>query len=398
MSGNPLRTALSTLGIVIGVAAVIATLALTDGLEQYARAEIEATTDVQSITISSRTVDVREGFAFPVKGYPIFGPAEAVDLARQLPAGAEVTMTASGSAIVTSAAAAPHVCTVTAALANYLVFGRKDLFAGRFFTDGESSRGAPIVVLSYLLARELSPNGDPASMLDRVVRVRGRPLTVIGVMPTYTGERGFQVIVPVRAAQPILATSQALTPSLIVRAPAIERVEETKGFAEEWLATHYRGWRDRVSVISNVGRLEQAQTALTVLRLVMGALAGISLIVGGVGIMNVLLASVAERTREIGVRKALGARQRDILYQFLAESVAIASLGSGVGTLLGFTGAFGFAAVMRWMVPGEEIHAAVTMGTLLIALLSAGIVGLTFGTLPALRAARLSPIDAIRHD
>jgi len=131
---------------------------------------------------------------------------------------------------------------------------------------------------------------------------------------------------------------------------------------------------------------------------VFGAFASIALVVGGVGIMNVLLASVTERTREIGVRKALGARRRDILYQFLAESVAIASVGTGLGTAVGFSTAFAVAAIVRWRVPGAALHAAVTPATLLTAIVSAATIGLTFGTFPALRAARLSPIDAIRHE
>jgi putative ABC transport system permease protein len=270
--------------------------------------------------------------------------------------------------------------------------------AGRFFTDGEVWRNAPVLVLSNKLARELSPTGDPVRMLGRVVRVRGRPATVIGVMPPFTGELGYQIFIPLRAAATVLGEPEMVKPSLVVRAARIESVATTKGAIHEWLAGRYRDWERRVSVTSNVARLEQAQTAMLILKLVLGSLAGISLIVGGFGIMNVMLASVAERTREIGVHKALGARQRDILYQFLAEAVAIAGLGSGIGTAMGIITAVTVAAGVRWFVPETELHAAVTAGTLLLSVLSAAIIGLVFGTFPALRAARLSPIDAIRHD
>ena len=114
--------------------------------------------------------------------------------------------------------------------------------------------------------------------------------------------------------------------------------------------------------------------------------------------MNVLLAGVAERTREIGVRKALGARRRDIMWQFLTESIAIASLGSGLGTLFGFTGAFSLAALVRWRVPGAQLWAAVTWPTVVTSIGSAVGVGVVFGMVPAICAARLSPIDAIRHE
>ena len=398
MTVNPLRTVLSTLGIVIGVASVIATLALTDGLEEYLRAQAAAQTDVQSITVASKTTAIRDGFSFPLGGYPIFGPEAAADLQRRLAAAGEVTMIASGSAIVASPYAPPHIASVTATLANYLSFGRKDVDAGRFFTEGEAARNAPVVVLSHLLAAELSPTGDPALMVGRVVRVRSRPVTTVGVMPAYTGERGYQVYVPVRSAPMTLGAVGPITPSLIVRARTIESVNDVKTDVEEWLASRYRNWQTRVSITSSAAQLEQVLTGLLVLKFIMGAIAGISLVVGGVGIMNVLLASVAERTREIGVRKALGARRRDVLYQFLAESVAIASLGSGLGTVCGFGIAFGLAALVRTQIPGTSMRAAVTTGTLATAVLAAAAIGLTFGMFPALRAARLSPIDAIRHD
>jgi putative ABC transport system permease protein len=124
----------------------------------------------------------------------------------------------------------------------------------------------------------------------------------------------------------------------------------------------------------------------------------VSLLVGGVGIMNVLLASVTERTREIGVRKAVGATRRDILVQFLAESLALASAGTGVGTVLGLGGAFALAAVARRFAAGLPMYAAVSGATLITAVVAASVVGITFGMYPALRAARLSPIDAIRHE
>lgn len=398
MTANPLRTVLSTLGIVIGVASVIATLALTDGLEEFLREQAAAQTDVQSISVASKTTVLRDGFSFPVGGYPVFGPEAAADLQRRLASAGEVTMIASGSATVASDHAAPHAASVTATLANYLAFGRKDVEAGRFFTDGEASRNAPIVVLSYLLAAELSPTGDPALMVGRVVRVRGRPLITVGVMQTFTGELGFQVFVPVRAAQMTFAPGARITPSLIVRARTIESVNDVRSDIEEWLASRYRNWDAHVSITLSAARLEQVLLGLLVLKFVMGAIAGISLVVGGIGIMNVLLASVAERTREIGVRKALGARRRDILFQFLAESVAIAGVGSGLGTTAGFILAFSLAALLRFKVPGTSMRAAITAGTLGTAVVSAAVIGLTFGMFPALRAARLSPIDAIRHD
>ena len=157
-------------------------------------------------------------------------------------------------------------------------------------------------------------------------------------------------------------------------------------------------WEGRVTVSGGQGlRLDQTRQAILIFKLVMGTFAGISLLVGGIGIMNVLLASVTERTREIGIRKAAGARGRDILLQFLAESVAITSVGSIIGMVLGLAGAFAATALMRHFTR-SELYAAFTWGTVLVAALVSVATGLVFGMYPALRASRLSPIDAIRHE
>jgi putative ABC transport system permease protein len=398
LSVNPLRTALATLGVIMGIASVIATLALADGVDRYARDQIAAQTDVQSIVVSSRTHEIRDGFQFPNGTYPVFALRDAADLQHFLGANGDVTMAVGGSAVVSTPTAAAHASSVTATLASYLLFGMREVFAGRYFTEIEVSHNAPVVVLSYKLAAELSPDGKAETMLGRDVRVRGRSFTTVGIMPSYTGETGYQIFIPLRAAWAVLGLRGGLTPALFIRAPSIELVEATKQTVIDWLATRYHDWERQVSLVTPLARLEQVRGAMVIFKLVMGAFAGISLVVGGVGIMNVLLTSVTERTREIGVRKALGARRLDILFQFLAESVAIAGVGTGLGTLTGLLAAFTVAAIVRWQVPGAQLRAAVTPTTILIAVASAVSIGLLFGTFPALRAARLSPIDAIRHE
>jgi putative ABC transport system permease protein len=395
---NPLRTALSTIGIIIGVAAVIMTLALGDGLANYARESLAATTDVQTVSVSSRTSEMRDGFSFPVSGYPVFKLADAAALQRVVGSAGEVTMAASGRAIVTAPQSAPHAVAVHATLANYLSFGRKDVEAGRYFTDEEARRDASVVVLSHNLAAALSRTGDVARMIGRTVRVRDRSMLTIGVMPTFIGERLYNVYVPIGAAETTFRPEGVITPTMQVRARTIEQVDAVRDVIDGWLASRYPKWESRVTVALQAARLEQVNNAMLVFKLVMGALAGVSLVVGGVGIMNVLLASVTERTREIGVRKAVGATRGDIMLQFLVESLTLASAGTMLGTILGISGAFSLAAIARRIATELPMYAAVSAGTLMTAVIAATAVGLTFGMYPALRAARLSPIDAIRHE
>ena len=166
--------------------------------------------------------------------------------------------------------------------------------------------------------------------------LEGRPWRVVGVLAAESNDSLHRVFVPVQVAIDGMVPSEwPRAPNLIVQAARLEEVETVRGAIERWLAARDPAWPSGVTITTQTARARQARQGVLLFKLLMGAVTGISLLVGGIGIMNVLLASVAERTREIGIRKATGARHRDIMIQFLAESVAITGAGSLAGVVLG---------------------------------------------------------------
>jgi len=285
---------------------------------------------------------------------------------------------------------------VTAATPGVAALFGVEMASGRFFTDAEVEADAPVAVISDSTARALA--GDALHAVGTTVRLRGTALRVVGVVAPDTAARGLAVYVPLGAGARVMPAAEAERPRMLVlKAASVEQVDSVRRRVEAWLPRRFGGGGKDFQVHTYLARAEQASRAFLLFKVFMGAIAGISLLVGGIGIMNVLLASVTERTREIGIRKAVGARRRDIVLQFLSEAVAITGSGSLLGLLLGVGAAFGITAAIRASLHAP-VHAGLSASTMLVAALSAVVVGLSFGTWPALCAARLSPIDAIRHE
>lgn len=386
MGTNRLRTLLSTSGVVIGVASLVAVLAVGDGIERFARDQIGGTTDIQFITVTPKTTVTIDGVRLPGSSFPRFTPSDAESIAREVPGVGRVQLFLTGSARFVahdSARAAIVVGTYSWPDASAPVL------SGRSLNSEELRNGRRAAVVSNRLAALL---GTDSLVLENAT------WPVVGVVQDQPRDSVLRITVPVAVATSAMVPSEwPRAPTLLVRAARLETVEEVRAGVERWLAARDPAWPSGVTVATNTGRLRQIQQGARIFKLLMGAITGISLLVGGIGIMNVLLASVAERTREIGIRKATGARPRDVLIQFLAESVTITGAGSLLGVALGLAGAFSVTTVMRAQTRAT-IYAAFTWGTVLVAVGSAVIVGIAFGMYPALRAARLSPIDAIRHE
>lgn len=401
MRANPLRTFLSTLGVMIGVAALVAILALSDGLERYSREQIEQTTDLQTIILASKSVDVVDGVAIRRNDPVEFSREDARELARALePIGARTTVFATGSGWATAPGdTARHATLVTATMPAAEAMLPRPLAAGRFLAAADISGDSSVAVVSAALAEALFPDGEAAYVVGGQFFWNDTTWRIVGVTADSPGDRMNRAWIPFTADKTrLLDPDGRRTASIGVRVDRVESLPEATAAIEAWLADRFgTSWTDRVNLASNRRRIDQVRQAMLVFKLVLGAIAGISLLVGGIGIMNVLLASVSERTREIGMRKAAGARARDISLQFLIESLAISGFGSLLGVLLGMAGAGVVAAVVRRLTEAP-VHAAFKWESVAFAAGAALLVGFVFGTWPARRAARLSPIEALRHE
>jgi putative ABC transport system permease protein len=399
LRSNPLRTVLSTLGVIMGVASLVAVLAIGDGVELYARTQIERTTSLQSVGLAPKMADRVDGMAVPRSGWPTFDQQDAAAMQRLVGGRGAVSLSLQGRSIVEADGVDSLRATLVVATDSLGIAQRGvEIAHGRMFGAREVRDATPVAVLTDRLAKLLSPP-DPAALVGDTIRLNDEPFTVAGVLAPLEMDEPFNVVlVPFSTAERAFIPTfgvPAAAPALSAHLNRIEDADSVKAQVERWARAR---WGDSVEVQAGAKmRLEQVETGMLIFKLAMGSFAAIAIIVGGIGIMNVLLASVFERTREIGIRKATGARNRDIMAQFLAESVAITGAGSLVGVVLGLAGAFAVTAIMRAQTEAE-VYAAVTVPSLAVAALVAVVTGLAFGSYPAVRAARLSPIDAIRHE
>jgi putative ABC transport system permease protein len=399
LRANPLRTVLSTTGVIIGVAALVAAFAITDGVDVWSRALIARESSVQDVAITPRLRELVNGRTQAVHGYPVLTPEDAEHAGAEIPGVSHHALTLTGTAPAEYLDRRANAL-VTLSTASLSDFAGLELAAGRFFTRSEEMHAAPVLVLGYQLATELAGGHDALWLVGRAVRVSGRRREVIGVLaPVAGGEEGdLLAFAPYHGGTELLGESgQPRVATLRLKAHSIEAVDTLRANAIDWLAERFGRKVDKLDVVVGTQRLANTRQAILLTKLLLGLLVSLILAVGGIGIMNVLLAAIVERTREIGIRKAVGARRRDIQMQFLVESVTVTGAGSAIGFVAGLLLAeIGTAAFRYWS--GAAIHPVLHLYTAFLAIGAAVSVGLIFGTYPARRAAMLSPIDAIARE
>ncbi|GEP46221.1 ABC transporter permease [Brevifollis gellanilyticus] len=406
---NKLRSFLTALGVIFGVASVIAMLAIGEGASHEAQEQIRRLGS-QNIILESVKPPDGQGSAAETRSMVIdYGlTLRDVQQIRQTVPGIEV--------VVPSRVLTENIWNfersvdgqIIGALPIYPEMRNRPMLSGRFFSDLEMNEKLPVCAINETAAHELFPLSTP---VGKSIRVKGYYYKVLGVIQNEgarvggedspTGSAGSQMFIPYatlmdqygetffRYRSGGFEAEKVEFHEAVVRVVDVNQVESRAEAIRQILRTNHKkeDWR----IIVPVELLRQAERTKQIFSIVLGSIAAISLVVGGIGIMNIMLASVTERTREIGIRRAMGARQADIVVQFLIETVLLSGAGGIMGVILGISIPIavqhfaGVTTVVKFWSPA-------------LAFLISVFTGIAFGIYPARRAARMNPVEALRHE
>jgi putative ABC transport system permease protein len=412
LTANKLRSVLTTLGIIIGVTSVIALLSLGNGVQEFINRQFEGQGSNLVFILPSR---VEQGGASRA-GFRAFQPgartgtalsltqgdADALRDKSRVPDAKIVAEVVSGNGKLV-AGEKKHEARVRGTVPAYYNLNTPTFLFGRYFTDEENAAGSRVVVLGSVVYEKLFPDGGDPTGQD--IRINDVQFRVVGVLAERVGgAEGSDddiVTMPVSAARDRLfpqrnARGEPLAGIILIQAADQTRIDAVTQQATELLRERHGiqfADEDDFSIASQRDLLNTIGAVTGAITIFLAAIAAISLFVGGIGIMNIMLVSVTERTREIGLRKAIGARRSVILTQFLIESVALSVLGGLVGIVLGV----GLASAVALLSQGQ-FTALVTPSSILLAVGFSVAVGVLFGVYPAARASRLNPIEALRYE
>jgi putative ABC transport system permease protein len=389
---NKLRSSLTMLGIVIGVAAVISMLAIGAGAQTSITSEIEG--------IGATVLYVNPGGEATNPEPLTQSDVAALSDPARAPSIAAVVPLLQGNAEVSIPGSNTNTSVVGTTI-DYFEMQGITLSLGQLFTEENMENGDAVVLLGSGVVEDLEKSAF--ELLGDNVRINGQPFTVVGILEeeggTGFGSSDNRIIVPFSTADARLFQRAGVgeVDQIYVQAASSETVEAaTEEITQILRAQHISnlGQQD-FSITSTQDLLETVQSVTNIFALVLAGIASVSLLVGGIGIMNIMLVSVVERTKEIGLRKALGARKPDILVQFLIESSVLSLAGGIMGILLGW----GISALISGIgFGGSTINATISMNSVLLATLFSAGIGIFFGIYPANRASNLQPVEALRTE
>jgi len=394
---NRMRSALTMLGIVIGVAAVIAMVAVGSGATARIQEQIQSIGSNLILVVpgSITTSGIRLGTGATVT----LTEDDAKAIQAECPAVAVVAPTSRGAAQVTFGNS-NWATSILGTTPEYLTIRDLSAIAGRPLTSQDGDSSSRVAMLGETVVQNLFGESDP---IGQVIRIKNTPFTVVGVLtPKGQSPAGQDqddiVLIPLSTAKrDVLGVSHANASSvgsLLVQAAGPEMIQQAQDEMELLLRQRHRVQPEQENdfTIRNLTEIFAAQEgSARVMSLLLGAIASVSLIVGGIGIMNIMLVSVTERTREIGLRLAVGAKTRDILSQFLIESVTLSVVGGIAGIAVGLCASALISHFAQWST-------LVSASAILLAFVFSALVGVSFGFYPARKAALLDPIEALRYE
>jgi putative ABC transport system permease protein len=394
LARNKMRTFLTCLGIIIGVGAVIAMVSIGAG----ARAAVESRfasmgTNLLNVGPGSRNVGgAHTGFG----GYNTL-TVEDAEAMRSLSAVESVSPSVSARAQVVYNAKNWNT-SVQGVGESYPDVRKWELSSGVFFDETHVRSAAKVAVLGADLVTNLFDTEDP---LGKTIRIKRVPFVVIGVLKSKGQSGGFgsrddMICIPYTTCMKRIQKAEYIG-SIDVSAASSTRTAEAKVQIEEQLRERHRiapGAADDFTVRDMAEIAEGAADATNILTILLGSIASISLLVGGIGIMNIMLVSVTERIREIGIRMSIGAKERDILLQFLSEAIVLSLLGGILGIILGV----GISKLLKFIPLFASLTTVVSPGSVMLAFIFSASVGIFFGFYPARKASKLDPIDALRYE
>ncbi len=390
LAANKLRSALTMLGIIIGVAAVVALIAIGNGVTADITEQIEG--------IGSNLISVLPGTSARSGTGVLFSISDYEALEKDLD-NVRAIAPSMGSTFPLTFGEVTESVSTTGTVPVWTEINNSEVEFGRFFTQGESRSGARVLVLGADIAADVFDKQNP---LGREVRLSNTRFEVIGLLKSSGGGFGAQddtAIIPLEAMYDLLGSrglvdGEHILSTISISATDSEAASDVLVQVEDILRREHglKPYEDTdFNIISQEAFLEAFSEITATLTIFLGAIAGISLLVGGIGIMNIMLVSVTERTREIGLRKAVGAKKRTIMTQFLIETITLSLVGGSIGIGVGY----GIAASVR---SADLINAQVDGNSILLAFLFSAAVGIFFGIYPASRAASLRPIEALRYE
>jgi putative ABC transport system permease protein len=395
LTANKVRTSLTMLGIIIGISSVITMVSIGQGAQGSIQANIQS--------LGSNLIEIFPGaqrsFGYGASGgrgnAQTLTPDDATAISNQVSNIAAISPEVSGRYQVTAPGTNTNT-NVTGALASYATVHNIQLSEGSFLTDDNSKNLSKVAVIGPTTASDLFATGtDP---VGQVIRIKGLQFTVIGVTVS-KGSSGFNnqddaIYIPLQTAQLFLIGKTTYYNTISISAASADVMTQVQTDVTNLLLDRHHisdATQADFNVLNQASIVSAASSVTGTFTILLGAVAGISLVVGGIGIMNMMLTTVTERTREIGLRKAIGARARDISTQFLVEAVALTVIGGAIGVILGWLVAYG-------MTYFGILQTSISTSSVLLAFgVSAGI-GIVFGYYPARRAAGLNPIEALRYE